>query len=353
MLKINAVGIIAPSAIAPIDKLNLSSRLMTDPSILLFFLSKFIFPWKLSTGYYWVHSTFSIRYVLLPLIVELIVVVGIIYGSMLVQKKLPRAQLFTYKFFAIWTAIGLLTTLQIVPLDMTVSDSWFYFPMAGVLGMIGVVCTTAKLHMSKNLLVVAIILIGIFGIRTALRGYDYGSNFILYQQDIAATKEDYIAYENVGNTLFLNNDLILARTYEDRSISIFPSYVNYVNLGQILSKQKDYIGAIHAYDNSLNFSKRQTLFVYQNLSMLTLISGNASTDKDYLSHVVNQYPNNSSLWFYLALFDEKNNDNAEAKVAILKSAQYGQVPQALYNNIMLHQTIILRLPALNTSVTIN
>jgi 4-amino-4-deoxy-L-arabinose transferase-like glycosyltransferase len=66
-LRINAVGTTVYSNVAPIDHLNLLDRLLTMPSIVLFYITKFVFPWKLATAYYWTYSSFSVRHVLLPL----------------------------------------------------------------------------------------------------------------------------------------------------------------------------------------------------------------------------------------------------------------------------------------------
>lgn len=132
ILKINAVGFSSNSHNAPVEGLKLAGRLYNAPSIVLFYISKFIFPWRLASAYYWTHPKFTVRYFLIPLIIDLILIAVFVYIGFVIGKRASKAQYFTYNFFGIWAALGLLLTLQIIPIDMTACETWFYFPMAGV-----------------------------------------------------------------------------------------------------------------------------------------------------------------------------------------------------------------------------
>jgi hypothetical protein len=195
-LRIHAVGIDPSSINAPIDRIGLKGRLLTDPSILLMYLTKFVLPIKLASSYYWIHTSFSIRYVLMPLLVDILVVGAIIYVGLTIKKRSSKANTYTFAFFAIWTALGLLLNLQIVPLDFTASDPWFYFPMAGLLGMIGVCITVFKFKIrfdEKYIFIGTSILIILLGTLTILRTLDWTSQYKLATKDIAASSSEYIA----------------------------------------------------------------------------------------------------------------------------------------------------------------
>ena len=123
VLKINAVGLNAKPTTAPIDYLSLTGRLYTDPSIVLFYITKFIFPWKLATAYYWVYPTFSIRHVLIPLIIDLAVVWAIVYSTYLLKRKTTKAQHYTFLFFAAWAMVGILPCLRLIGKNVLVFRS--------------------------------------------------------------------------------------------------------------------------------------------------------------------------------------------------------------------------------------
>ena len=191
LLKINAVGHKFKYNIAPIDRLNLSGRLLTMPSIMQFYLTKFIYPWKLASGYYWVHPTFSVRYFLLPLLIDLAVISLAIYFGIAIYRKADKTLYRKYIFFSAWVILGLFTLIQIIPLDMTASETWFYFSMAGLLGIIGIIIKTfwKKLNPSWFLAATALVII-IFGGRTLMRGVDWNNKYHLDRLDITASKQD-------------------------------------------------------------------------------------------------------------------------------------------------------------------
>jgi hypothetical protein len=53
------------------------------------------------------------------------------------SKRTSKAETRAYLFFGAWASLGILAHLQIIPLDMTAAETWLYFPMPGILGMLG------------------------------------------------------------------------------------------------------------------------------------------------------------------------------------------------------------------------
>jgi hypothetical protein len=337
MLRIHAVGINPKPMQAPIDKVGLIGRLFTAPSILQFYLTKFIFPWKLASGYYWVHSSFSVRYVLIPLLVDLAVIGLVIYLSYKIRNRVSKSVYHKYLFFMAWTVIGLLTLLQIIPLDMTACETYFYFSMAGLLGMIGVGLTTFQAHLKPSwFLLIAILIIGVLGVRTALRGEDWSSKYKLDFLDIAASKENYVAYSDISYNLINRGDFAEGAAYAERSIKIFPYLNNYTNLGVADLNLLKFGAAEKAYQDGLKYGSYLTL--YEDLGGLTLVYGNTRADQQTLARGLSLFPTDNKLWFYLAVFDGKNGDNKDAKTALAQAVGYGYpVPQALYDAIMDNQ----------------
>jgi hypothetical protein len=334
-LRVNAVGWISNPNNAPIDNLSLAGRLFTAPSLPILYLSKLIFPWKLASGYYWVYPTYSLSHFLLPLFIDLAVVALMVFIAVLIRKKATKAMLYTYIFFSVWSIIGLLLVLQFAPLDMTACETWFYFSMAGVLGMVGVIIKSLlpELHINSRILVaVSIIFLVVLGVRTAVRGTDYKNIYTLAANDISATKDDYAAYDALSYYYIARGKYQLAAMDATRSIDIYHLYENYFNLGVSLANEGNYQGAYAAYVQGLRYGSPSVL--YENIARLSLVSGSTSSNSQILASGLRKYPRDSLLWLYLAILEARINNNAGAKVDILQSAKYGQVPQFVYNGIL-------------------
>ncbi len=351
-LRLHAVGLDSHSTNAPIDSLNLADRLMTAPSIMLFYITKLVFPWKLASSYFWVYPTFSVRHVLLPLIIDLSVIALVIFGAYKINQKAPKAQFRVFLFFALWSTLGLGILLQIIPLDMTACEVWFYFTMAGVLGMIGVVVKNFKLPLKQSWLVFfAVLLLLLLGVRTSVRASDWSSVKTLAIHDIAASKEDYTAYFDLAGVLIEQGKFAQAEPYIINSIKIHPYDVNYYDYGLILGHLKNYSGAKKAYDTSLIYG--DYIESYEELAELTLIYGNAQANYLYLNNVLNKFSQDSKLWMYLAIFDQQQGNNIGAQAAILQAENYGSVPQALVTNIKNNLSFTLGVPDVGENIQIN
>jgi hypothetical protein len=350
-LRINAVGVISTVTNAPIQKLSLTSRLMNVPEIILFYISKFAFPYRLASGYYWVHPTYSFRYFLIPLCIDLVVFASIVFVGAQIHKKTNKAQYYTYLFFGVWASLGLLLCSQIVASDMTISEAWFYFPMVGILGMAGIALQTFSFRIPPQLvLVITLVALSTLGLRTILRGFDWSNPYVLASHNIMASPGDYAAYNVLADKAIDQDNYMLAERYADRSVNVYPTYSNNNELGIILVNLRDYSGAFTAYTKALHYEQGDKSPTYVQLTLLTLVQGNPNTDQQLLLIASNNYPQDSYIWLCRALFDDMHGNNAGAKLAIAKAAQYGQIPQSFYDSIMNNQSFAFNVLGKNIEI---
>ncbi|MGD0284541.1 MAG: hypothetical protein ABSB12_03035 [Candidatus Saccharimonadales bacterium] len=348
-LRINAVGLLTHENSAPIDQLGLVGRLFTAPSIMLFYITRIVFPWKLASTYYWIYPTFSFRHVLLPLLIDLTVVGCFVYIGGLLHKRVSKAKYYTYIFFSAWTAMGLLLHLQIIPLDTTVFEPYFYFSMAGLLGMIGIILGSFKIRPTW-ILYIAVILIGLFGIRSAVRGLDWEHPVSLAYKDISVSPDDYVAYNDIAINFNRQHNYAEAVNYIQHSIKIFPAYFNYFNLGVFENNLGNHQQAYNSYITALKYGN--DVVIYENLSELSIVYGNRSFDEWLFTKALGQFPDNSKILTNLAIIEDKYNDNTAAKQYIQEAANNGPVSQILYNKIMNDQSFNLNLQDINQHLKI-
>ena len=184
----------------PISSLDLLHRMLNIPKIIYYYLSQFILPIHLSIAQLWIVKSIDISTFWLPLLIDVLVFVFLIIIGFYFWKR-DRQYLKGYVFFCCWFVLGLLIYLQIIPLDMTVSDRWFYFPMVGLLGIIGILLSELIFaHPRSNAWVILIlsIIILLFSGRTMMRNRDWKDAITLFKHDLLISKENlpHIDYKN-------------------------------------------------------------------------------------------------------------------------------------------------------------
>jgi hypothetical protein len=351
VLRINAVGVITNPNAAPVDNLGLGERLLTAPSILLFYITKFLLPIKLASAYYWTYSTFSFLHVFIPTVIDILVALLIIYPAFVIRRRSTKAQFYTYLFFMAWFWLGILFILQISPLDMTASESWFYFPMVGMLGMIGVFITSIAPHKDldpKILLAVAIVIILALGIRTAVRGTDWSNQYTLAYNDIKVSSDDFNAYDVIAVDLYNHDNFLNAKYYIDRSIAIYPTDSSYGELGLIDINLHDYSGAELALSKGLEYGANPQLHqqIYDNAARVMIWYGKPSSNLAFVQKGLSLYPQDSNLWLIDAILEYHNGNTLGAKNAISQAYELSQNTNIaeVYQVIMNNQQLIINQP---------
>jgi hypothetical protein len=342
-LRIHAVGFDhTETGVSPIESVKLLGRLMSIPAILLFYLSKLVFPWSLSTVYFWTQTKFSIAHVLVPLVIDALAIAFVVDQAQDIGKKSGREEFKTFVFFAIWTAIGLVPYLQIIPLDGTVNEAWFYFSMAGIIGMVGT-CLTAYHVQTKYILAMSIILICLLGVRTSLRAFDYRSTYTLAFSNVKASPDDFHDIANIAVYYSNKYDYPKAIQYLHRSINIEPTYYNYYNLGVDQSLNYQYAAAELSYAVALKEKPNYASYrqIEENACITSLLTGTQKDGQKICEKGLNHFSKDVTLWEYLALLDEKFGDHDEALIFLRTAEGYGSVPSQFISDVTYNQPIRL------------
>jgi hypothetical protein len=341
-LRVSAIGIVSHVvANAPIQNLSLSARLLNIPAIILFYLKVFIFPLNLSSSYHFVYTRITTEHFWLPLIIDLIFFIAIIATAWSIPKRNSRRYFTVFVFFSIWLLVGLLLHMQILPLDKTVAEQWFYFPIVGILGMIGVVLEIVPVSF-RNKWVIAItgIIIILLSVRTFVRSFDWRDDLSIATQDITVSRDAYDLESELSFAYFQQGNLNQALLHAKKSVELYPAVTNLDNLGSIYGYLGQYKEAENAYHRSLLYGSYY--LTYENLAALSLSYGDKKKNIAFIKNAaLKQYPYDAKLWLYLAGLEYNNGDKKDALFAIQHSYQYGPSAQAvsIYKAIVNNQRV--------------
>ncbi len=276
----------------PIASLSLPQRLINIPSILLFYLKTFFFPLSLSIWQFWIVKTANINTFILPLILCALFITILIYlGYSLIEKlkKHKEGNLYfnMYLFFSLWFILGMGPLLQIVPLDMTVADRWFYFPIVGLLGIIGTILSvwipSFKTHKRQYFWIAAILLL-LLSSRAFNRTLDYKNELNLYKHDLQTNKSNYMLLNDYGEDLIQAGKNDEGCNFVKESVDLTPDAPALRELGSCYYDKQNYDDALAAYKQALSLSKgeqsRYIPMIYERMGMTLTADGNANGDME-------------------------------------------------------------------------
>jgi hypothetical protein len=339
-----------PRGSAPINVLGLGQRLLTAPSVATFYLGKLVWPRGLATGYYWVVTSPSLGGFWLPLSIDVVLIALVVWIGVIIKRHAPSSEFKTYAFFTAWMILAMALIVQVVPLDMTACETWFYFSMAGFLGAVGVVIKNLLpqnfLRYQRAYLVLAALLIVLLGTRTALRGLDWENTTTLDYLDIKYSAQDFGAYDRLAAAVANTGHLQAAVVYDEKSIQLYPAYYNYQNLALTMTKLGNYRGAVAQYRKALGF--RLTLAnnllhpTLDSAASLDSLYGTQADAENLIEAGLSYYPNDYNLWMDLAIVDAKAH-NVEGTNHALAAAQHlGPVDDAMAYKMLTGQPFSVR-----------
>ncbi len=288
--------------------LTLIQRIENIPFIFYYYIATFIFPLNLAVGQTWLneHSSFSNEIYL-----TFLAILGLITILSLKHRKTKKFNI--YLFFLLWFFGGFIMHSQIIPLEMTVADRWFYFPIIGLLGLTGFFVDLVKSKRIKLTVMIFLILtIPFLILRTYIRIGDWKSPLSLYGHDVNVTRS-YLLENSLGYEYMQMNKMDKAYTHLLKSVEYFKTPNNTNTLGVYYYKTGNKDEAYNWFEESIAIGPN--FLAFNNLINLQIENDNYKDAQINLVKAVDKFPDNENFWFMLSLVSYKNNDLPSALTA--------------------------------------
>ena len=326
-LRISVIGLYYPNVkVLPIMRLSFVERLLQIPAIIFYYLKTFISPVQLAVSQNWTIGKIGLVNFYLPLAGEVVLMGLVIVVGVLLYKK-NKNDFLGFLFFFLWFALGLGMLLQLVPLDMTVADRWFYFPMIGLLGVFGILFN--KITERRAVWIIAVIGISLLSFLTMVRNTQWIDAQTLYTHDITVS-DDYNKEDGLAVELLNQGKFDAAQYHVEKAIALNPIFANLNDLGVIYQHKGDYAHAKEYYEKAVNASP-DTASPYLNLAALLVLHDNPASAVPILKNVlIKHYPKISRFWVLLALAKYKLGDYPSALDAANTAYALSENAQTIY-----------------------
>lgn len=349
LIRLGLAGVaFAKQSFVPIASLPFDERLLQIPAVLFYYLKTFFFPTDLIVQQHWIISNVTLSQFYFPLLVlSTLFVLLITFGIHLSKTKIKYLNVFL--FFSAWSLIGLMFHSQIFPLDMTVADRWFYFPIVGLLGLLAVVLTIIKFPLAKMKMFVycvALIILVFFSLRTMTRNVIWANEISLYTHDM-----------RIHNNYQLENDLGAAymdeKNYEQALIhakkstemysfdtNLFNTGLVYEALGNMQEAERYYI---RAYTSNIFTQGKRNVNIYIRLAKLYVSKSQYKEARDVLKKGLQDYPGVRDMWLLSAITEYQLHNQQEALLAAERAKTLSPDEQTnyLYIKILNNEPIVL------------
>ncbi len=318
-------------SLASIQQASTFVKLLTIPQIIFYYLSKFVLPIHLAIGQGWIVQTTDFANFYMPLFVDILFVACIVFCGIFLYNK-QRKKIKQFIFFVAWFCLGMIINLQIVPLDVTVADRWFYLPIIGLLGIIGLMISIfyEKItvnHTLRNIAIVfACFILLILAILTIIRNSEWQSRFQLLNHDVQYAQSPLLD-SYYGGMLILNGQLDQSKPYLEESISLNPQLGhNFNNLAIYYEKKKNPTKAKALYWENIRrnseFSNTYTYISYEDLAHIALNEKNPQEAKSLAEKAVKLSPLDAHAMEYLAIAEYQLGETEKALQTIQKLYSY-------------------------------
>ena len=239
-------------------------------------------------------------------------------------------------FFSLWGILGLSMLLQIIPLDMTVADRWFYFPMIGVLGLVGIafrILQKVSYRYGKFIWLIVFSLIVILSFRTYLRTLDWKNEITLFTQDLSKEKDNYFIMINLAKDFNAIGNQREAIYYQEKVLDIYVDIASLNEMGTMYQEVKAYDKAIATFSHAVHLSEdksytgkdKNQMAPYANLAYTFLLKQQPDNAIDFLSSkALKKFPYNSDLYLLLAIAQSQIHHQGLAVQAAKRAYQLSQ-----------------------------
>lgn len=268
--------------------------LVTQPGVLLHYLSLCYWPQSLCLDYAWPVAKTTMEIALPGIAVITLVILTI--GGCFFKPKIG--------FAGAWFFIILSPTSSFIPIKDAIFEHRMYLPLASVI-ILTVLIVNHVLHKWKfttrnqtpmhcivSVMILASVVI-LLGMGTIHRNRDYHSNQAMWQDVLKKQPHNYRAYVGVGVQLFYEGKLDEAIQSYQKALQIKPEYADgHYNLGVVFAKQKKINQAIQSYQKALDLNPTH-MEAHSALGWLFMNNNQPNLGVRVFEHAVDVAPKNS------------------------------------------------------------
>lgn len=299
---------------APITVAPFSERLITIPKIVFFYISTFFLPVKLSIAQHWIVKSITFKDFYLPLVADALFMGALLFLGWQIYKRNGKMFLY-FVFFFLWFLVSLVLYLQLFPLDMTVAERWFYLPMIGLLGMIGLVVQNAHIRSQSFkafIFTSFIIVLSIFALRTIVRNTNWHTPYALLSHDVQITRDSFDIENNYSTELMRLNKYDEALVHAKKAITLNPRYSPaWATAGNIYAQKKEYKTAIFYLKKALDIDGGN-FFAFHNMIYSYILIGDYISAKGWSETALKSFSNQPEIILFLAAAEYKLENKARA-----------------------------------------
>lgn len=335
------------ASFAPIMNLSLTERLLNTPSVILYYISKTFLPIHLAISQQWIVSLKTITDFYIASILD-VILIGVVFWLGKIIHISHNKYFKTYIFFSFWLLTGLMLHSQIFfALDGTVADRWFYFPLIGILGFIGVI---SEIYIKKHdirrkyiLLLVIMPALVALSVLTIMRNANFYDDLTLFSHDVLYAKESSALQAGLGVALARDKQYSEAEYHLLKSVELDPkSGSNWNNLGNRYMQSGKLLKAKEAYIMAIKNSNYYK--PYQALSLYLFLYDKPELAAEFTKRSLQKFPTNGTLWQYYALIEHYLGHKDEAVNAAKKTVQYlpNDSTRMIYDRLSQNQSLEIK-----------
>jgi tetratricopeptide (TPR) repeat protein len=238
----------------------------------------------------------------------------------------------------LWYTGTLVPVLGLVKIGLwpAIADRWMYVPSVGIFIIIawGFYDLFARWRLSRILIsILAAAFLSALGICTYFQTFYWRNSITLFEHATAATKNNYIMLNNLGNTLVSQNKLDEAVRQFNSALQIYPTYApTYNNLGAALELQGKLNDAIYCYRQVVRLDP-DFPEAYNNLGKIFRAQGKEEQAISYYLKALELKPDFAEAHYNLANILTAQDKLYQASIHYRKAIQIAPRNADAYNNL--------------------
>lgn len=314
-----------PFSFIPIVSASIVERFYTIPAIFWHYILTFFFPATLAIDQQWVVRSVTLHDFIFPLLGDMFFILLFVLFTFFLFKKHRNDEQKVFGFFLSWFVLGMGIYLQVIPLDMTVADRWFYVPIVGLLGVGAIMYLFFEKKLPKVFnpffLLIGLIVVFALSARTIIRNTNFVDDLTLYSHDARLT-QSFSLENNLATVLDSMGQYKDSLIHEQKSVKLhaYEGNVNnlgatYEHLGNLQLAKKYYLESLQ-YPNQVLYNHLHGLNIYTTVGVFLAEQSDPKEAVDFLRNALSDFPNAPDLWLYLAIAQYRLKNYPAAEQAI-------------------------------------